>query len=48
MEKSRLEISDELLQNMSVDQLTELKVEIEDLLIRLDNILEDCDEVLNS
>ena len=48
MEKNRLEISDELLQNMSVDQLAELKVELEDLLIKLDNILEDCDEALNS
>lgn len=48
MEKGKLELSDELLQNMSVDQLTELKVEVEDLLVKLDNILEDCNEVLNS
>ena len=48
MEKGKLELSDELLKNMSVDQLAELKVEVEDLLVKLDNILEDCNEVLNS
>lgn len=48
MENNRLEVSDELIQNLSIDQIAELKVEVEDLLEKLDSIIERCDETLNS
>ena len=48
MEINELEISDELLENLSVDEIAELKVEVEDLISEFDNIIETCDEALNS
>lgn len=48
MDDKGLNISDELLQNLSMEELTELRIEINDLLDRLDNILETCDEILES
>lgn len=44
MEKKKLEISDELLQSLSIDEIAELKVEVDDLLNKLDSILENCNE----
>lgn len=44
MEKKKLEISDELLQSLSIDEIAELKVEVDDLLSKLDSILENCNE----
>ena len=44
----KLDISDELLQNLSMEELVELKVETEDLINRLDNIIDDCKDKLNS
>lgn len=48
MPNKKLEISDELLQNLSIEQIAELKIEIDDLLTKLDNILDTCDVALNS
>ncbi len=48
MEENKLNISEETLQNLTIDEIAELKVEVEDLLGKLDNILETCDEALNS
>lgn len=48
MDDKGLNISDELLQNLSIEELTELRMEVDDLLDRLDNILETCDEILES
>lgn len=48
MDKNMLNISDELLQNLSVEQLAELKIEVDDLLFKLDNILETCKVALSS
>ncbi len=48
MDDKGLNISDELLQNLSMEELTELRIEVNDLLDRLDNILETCDEILES
>ena len=48
MDKNMLNISEELLQNLSVEEIAELKIEVEDLLNKLDNILETCNEALNS
>ena len=46
--QEELKISDDVLQNVSIEDLAELKVEVEDLLSRLDNIINICDEALNS
>lgn len=48
MQNKKLEISDELLQNLSIDEIAELKVEVDDLLSKLDNILDTCSVALNS
>lgn len=48
MENKKLNISEDLLQNLSVEELADLKVETEDLLMKIDNILETCDGILNS
>lgn len=48
MQKKKLEISQELLQNLSIDEIAELKVEVDELLSKLDSILETCNVALNS
>lgn len=48
MQKEKLEISDELLQNLSIDEIAELKIEVDDLLSKIDNILNTCNVALNS
>lgn len=48
MDKNMLNISEEIIQNLSVEELVELKIEVDDLLSKLDNILETCDIALNS
>lgn len=48
MQEEKLKISDELLQNLSIDEIAELKVEVDELLIKIDNILNTCNVALNS
>lgn len=48
MNEEKLELQDELLQNLSVDEIVELKVEVDDLMNKIDNIIENCDVALNS
>ena len=36
------------MRNLSVDQLAELKVEIDDAMTKIDNIIDDCNDALNS
>jgi hypothetical protein len=48
MDKGRLDISDELLENLSVEELVDLKIEVEGLLSEIDSIIETCDEAINS
>ena len=48
MEEKTLNISEGLLDNLSVEELAELKVEVDDLVSGLENIIEECDEALNS
>lgn len=48
MDDINLDISDEVLKSLSIEQLADLKVEVDELLERIDNLIEDCDEVLNS
>lgn len=47
-EKKITKRSDRLLENLSIDEIAELKVEIDDLINQLDNILETCNIALNS
>lgn len=48
MEEKTLDISKEALNNLSIEELAELKVEVEELIIELDRIIETCNETLNS
>lgn len=48
MEEKTLEISKELLDNLSVEQLVDLKFEVDELLEEMDNLIEECDEALNA
>lgn len=47
MEANKLNISDELLQNLSIEEIVDLKVEVDDLMDKIDSIMENCKEVLN-
>ena len=47
MEEKVLNISDEVLQNLSIDEIADLKVEVDDLLSELDNVVDTCDAALN-
>ena len=48
MEEGTLNVSKELLDNLSVDQLIDLKEEVDDLVSELDEVIETCDSALNS
>lgn len=48
MEEKEVGISDEVLQNISTEELADLKVEVDELVDKLHNIAEDCKKVLNS
>ena len=47
MEENKFNISDELLENLSVENLVDLKIEVDELSRKLEDILETCDEALN-
>lgn len=47
-ENNMLNISQEMLDSLSIEEIADLKVEVDDLLKRLDDILEDCNEEVNS
>ncbi len=48
MDNEKLKISDELLDNLSVDNLIDLKVEVDDMVSEIDRLIEKCDATLNS
>ncbi len=48
MENEILNISDELLDNISVDNLTDLKIEVDEINAKLDDIISRCNSALNS
>lgn len=48
MNEEKLNISQELIDNLSVDNLVNLKVEVDELVSELDDIVETCDAALNS
>ena len=41
-------LSDEQLKKLSLDQLVDLKVELDDLVERINDLINDCNEALNS
>lgn len=46
MEDNKIVITEELLQSLSIDKLANLKVQIDNLVSRLDNIEEVCNKAL--
>ena len=48
MDENLLDITNEQLEGLSVDELVDLKVDLEDLIDRVNDLIEDCDEVINS
>lgn len=48
MSKNMLNISEETLQNLSIEDIVDLKMEVDELEEKLENILETCNEALNS
>lgn len=47
MNKNVLNVSDEMLQNLSLEEIADLKIEVDDLLNKIDNVLEICNSTLN-
>ena len=48
MDKKRLDVSEEFLQNLPLEDFVELKIEVDDLINKIDDILEICETSLNS
>lgn len=48
MDKKRLDVSEELLQNLPLEDFVELKIEVDGLINKIDDILEICETSLNS
>lgn len=47
MEENMLNISKEQLEKLSIEELADLKVEVDDLMNKIDDILATCEEALN-
>ena len=47
-EENELDISDELLKNISIEGLADLKIEVDDMVTKLQQIIKKCDDCLNS
>lgn len=47
MEENMLNISEEQLKKLSVEQLADLKTDVEELLAEIDNEIENCKNMLN-
>lgn len=48
MEENMLNISKEQLEELSIEELVDLKVEVDDLMNKINNTLKECKEALNS
>ena len=48
MEENKTKLSEELLQNISIEQLADLKIEVDDLVNELKDMAEDCEKILKS
>ena len=47
MQDEELELSEELLNDLSVDEISELKVEVDDILNTIEGTLDNCNESSN-
>lgn len=48
MDNEKIDVSKDILEKDTIEKLAELKVEVDDLSTRLDNIIENCDDIINS
>lgn len=48
MDENMLDISDEQLESLSAEELIDLKVDLEELIDKIDDLIDDCDEIINS
>ena len=48
MEKDILDISQETLDNLTIEELADLKIRVDDLSEKIQNIITKCDETINS
>ena len=48
MEKNLSQITEEELKQMSIEEIADLKVETENIIERLNDLIDMCDEALNS
>lgn len=48
MGENNQEVSDEMIEKLSVEELADIKCEVDELLENIDESLATCDEVLNS
>lgn len=48
MDENMLDISEEQLEGLSAEELVDLKVDLEDLIDRINDLIEECDEAINS
>ena len=47
MEDEKTNIPDEILTNLSIDEIVELKLEVDDVEAKLNDIINQCNETLN-
>lgn len=48
MEENMLNISKEQLEKLSIEELADLKVKVDNLMTKINNAIEECDKALNS
>lgn len=48
MEENMLNISKEQLEELSIEELVDLKVEVDNLMNKINNTIKECEEALNS
>ena len=48
MEENMLNISKEQLEKLSIEELADLKVKVDNLMNKINNAIEECDKALNS
>lgn len=48
MEENMLNISKEQLEKLSIEELVDLKVEVDNLMNEINNTIKECEETLNS
>ncbi len=48
MEENRMRVTQEDLKELTIEELVDLKVEAENLIEDIDQLLEKCDELINS